>query len=73
MYAEKIIKIGYKYINTAIHGKFSAKNTSICTFSGSKQALLALTMWPLMENALSDGTEVAGIVKYCRANLHKLG
>jgi len=70
MYAKKI---GYKYIMTSIYGKLSARNTSIYTFSGSKQALLALTLWPLMENALSDGTEVAGIVKYCSANLHKLG
>jgi len=44
-------------------GMSSAKNTTICTFSGNKRARFALTMWPLIKNSCSDGTEVAGIAK----------
>jgi len=40
-------------------------------FSGNRQECLAFTIFPAMLNALSDGTDVAGMHKYFRAKMAK--
>ena len=42
-------------------GKFLFRKTRILTFSGFKLALSLLTISPLVEKILSEGTDVAGI------------
>lgn len=39
-------------------------------FSGNKRLRLALMIWPVLENILSEGTDVAGTVAYFNAISH---
>lgn len=50
--------------------KFAFKNISLSTLSGNNLFRLALTIWPALENTLSDGTDVAGIQEYFKATSH---
>ena len=42
-------------------------------FLGNKQERLAFTIFPAVLNALSDGTDIAGMHKYFRAKMAKRG
>ncbi len=53
--------------------KFLAKNTSLSTVSGLREALWHETMFPLALKTLSDGELVAGTHSYFLANLANLG
>ena len=48
--------------------RLEAKNVNISAFSGCRQDRFEVMMLPLTLNALSEGTEVAGIHKYFRAS-----
>ena len=53
--------------------RLEAKNVNISGFSGCRQDRFEVMMLPLTLNALSEGTEVAGIHKYFRASEDKKG
>ena len=52
---------------------FLDKKTSMSTLEGLRLALRRLTISPALEKTLSDGTDVAGIPKYLRANMVRRG
>ena len=59
--------------NSISYFKLETKKTSMFTLSGRRQDLLRLTIFPAVLNALSAGTDVAGIARYFEANCAKHG
>ena len=53
--------------------QFLLKKTNISTVSGDSDARFLFITCPAVENALSDGTDVAGIQRYFRARAASLG
>ena len=54
-------------------GRFLFRNTNMSTLSGLRLALFFVTIFPEVENILSEGTDVAGMHNSCLATLDRVG
>ena len=65
-----------KYCNYKMGGRFLFRNTNMSTLSGLRLQAVALffvTIFPEMENILSEGTDVAGMHSSFLASLDRVG
>ena len=54
-------------------GRFLFRNTNMSTLSGLRLALFFVTIFPEVENLLSEGTDIVGMHNSCLATLDRVG